>query len=160
MTSKQETTGTDGRKIVATNRKARYEYEILEKFEAGMVLQGTEVKSLRQGRASLGEGFATIEGNEAWIHNINIPEYAMGNRMNHDPKRPRKLLLHRAEIRRLTGKTAEKGLTLIPLSLYFRRGKVKLEIGLCRGKKAYDKSEAIKRRDRERDLQQQMKEYR
>jgi len=147
-----------GRKLIATNRKARHEYHILEKLEAGMVLQGTEVKSLRQGRASIGEGYASVEGGQAWIFDINIPQYEMGNRANHEPKRPRKLLLHKQEIRRLVGKTTEKGLTLIPLSLYFARGKVKLEIGLCRGKKAYDKRESIKRRDQDRDLQQQLKD--
>jgi SsrA-binding protein len=147
----------EGRKLIATNRKARYEYEILEKFEAGMVLTGTEVKSLRQGRASIGEGFASIIKGELWILDINIPEYAMGNRMNHEPTRPRKLLLHKQEILRLFGKTSEKGLTLVPLSLYFSRGRVKVEIGLCKGKKAYDKRDAIRKRDQDRDLKQQMK---
>jgi len=146
------------RKRIATNRKARYEYEILERFEAGLVLRGTEVKSLRQGRASLSEGHAAEQDGEIWLFNINIPEYAMGNRANHDPKRPRKLLLHKREILRLIGKTSEKGLTLIPLSLYFSRGKAKLELGLCRGKRAYDKREAIKTRDQNRDLQQQLKD--
>ena len=147
-----------GRKIVAKNRKARHEYHILERFEAGLALQGTEVKSLRQGRASIGEGYGLIEGGEVWIRDINIPEYEMGNRANHQPKRTRKLLLHKQEILRLLGKTTEKGLTLIPLNLYFKRGKVKIEIGLCRGKKAYDKREAIRRRDQDRDLEQQMKD--
>jgi len=146
------------RKIIATNRKARFEYHILERFEAGLVLQGTEVKSLRQGRASIGEGYASVEDGQLWLFDINIPHYEMGNRANHEPKRPRKLLLHKAEIRRLAGKTTEKGLTLIPLALYFTRGRAKIELGLCRGKKAYDKRESIKRRDQDRDLQQQMKE--
>lgn len=154
--SKQEK--ATGRKIVATNRKAHFEYHILERFEAGLVLQGTEVKSLRQGRASIGEGYASVEDGQLWLFDINIPPYEMGNRANHEPKRPRKLLLHKREIRRLAGKTSEKGLTLIPLTLYFTRSKAKIELGLCRGKKAYDKRESIKRRDQERDLQQQMKE--
>ena len=147
----------DGRKIIATNRKARHEYEILDKIEAGLVLTGTEVKALRQGRASIGEGYALIEGGEMWLHEINIPEYTMGNRANHAPKRPRKMLLHKQEIIRLFSKTSEKGLTLVPLTLYFFRGRVKIEIGLCKGKKAYDKRESIRKRDQDRDLKQQMK---
>ena len=146
------------RKRIASNRKARYEYEILERFEAGLALKGTEVKSLRQGRASLSEGYAAEQDGEIWLFHVNIPEYAMGNRANHDPKRPRKLLLHKREIRRLIGKTSEKGLTLIPLTLYFSQGKAKLELGLCRGKRAYDKREAIKTRDQNLDLQQQLKD--
>lgn len=153
-----EQVASGGRKIIATNRKARYEYHILETFEAGLVLQGTEVKSLRQGRASLIDSYASVEGMEAWVFEMHIPPYEMGNRANHEPKRPRKLLLHKSEIRKLLGKTTEKGLTLIPLSLYFSRGRAKLELALCKGKKAYDKRESIKERDQKRDLAQQLKE--
>jgi SsrA-binding protein len=148
-----------GRKIIARNRKARYEYEVLETFEAGVVLKGTEVKSLRQGRGSLTGSHASIENGEVWLQDVNIPQYEMGNRYNHEPKRPRKLLLHKREIDRIFGKVAEKGLTLVPLSIYFTRGRVKVDLGMCRGKKAYDKREAIKKRDQARDLDQQMKNY-
>ncbi len=142
-----------GRKIVAQNRKARHDYAIEDTYEAGLVLQGTEVKSLRQGRASLVDGFVDIDRGEAWLHNVHIPEYAQGTWTNHEPRRTRKLLLHRDEIERLIGKTREGGLTLVPLSLYFNDGKVKLELALARGKRAYDKRSDLAKRDADREIQ-------
>ena len=132
-----------GRIMVAQNRKARHDYHLHDRFEAGMVLTGTEVKSLRAGRASLIDGFAMINEGEAWLHGVHIPEYTQGTWTNHTPRRTRKLLLHRLEITRLIGKTREKGLTLIPLALYFRDGKVKVVIALARGKKNYDKRQDL-----------------
>ena len=141
-----------GRKIIAQNRKARHDYAIVETFEAGMVLTGTEVKSLRLGRASLVDGFATIDDGEVFLRNVHIPEYDQGSWTNHEPRRTRKLLLHRDEIRRLIGKTKESGLTLVPLALYFSAGKAKVEIGLARGKKSYDKRQDLARRDADREV--------
>ena len=142
-----------GRKIIAQNRKARHDYAIIDTFEAGLVLQGTEVKSLRLGRASLVDGFATIDDGEVFLRNVHIPEYDQGSWTNHEPRRVRKLLLHRAEILRLIGKTKESGLTLVPLALYFSAGKVKVEIGLARGKKSYDKRQDLAKRDANREVQ-------
>lgn len=139
-------------KVVATNRKATHDYEILETYEAGLVLQGTEVKSLREGRADLKESFARIENGEAWLLGCHIAPYAQGNRANHDPLRRRKLLLHRAELNRLLGKTREKGLTLVPLRLYFKDGRAKLEFGLAKGRKLLDKRQAIREREARREL--------
>jgi SsrA-binding protein len=153
-----DTEEKSGKKLITRNRKARHEYEVLETVEAGLVLRGTEVKSLRSGRASLVDGYAAIENGEMWLQNVNIPEYEMGNVANHAPTRPRKLLLHKHEIARLFGKVQTKGLTLIPLALYFKRGRAKVEIGLCKGKRAYDKRETIRKKDQEQDLRQQMKE--
>lgn len=139
------------KKTVVTNRQARHDYFILETFEAGVALTGTEVKSLRAGRGNLKESYAEIRDGEVFLVNCHISPYDFGNRYNHDPLRPRKLLLHKAEIRRLYGKTREKGLTLIPLQLYFNeRGRVKVELALAKGKKLYDKREEIARRDAER----------
>jgi len=139
------------RKTIVTNRQARHDYFILETFEAGLALTGTEVKSLRAGRGNLKDSYAEIRGGEVFLVNCHISPYEFGNRYNHDPLRPRKLLLHKAEIRRLYGKTREKGLTLIPLELYFNeRGRVKVELALAKGKKLYDKREEIARRDAER----------
>ncbi|MCL6615157.1 MAG: SsrA-binding protein SmpB [Firmicutes bacterium] len=136
---------------MVTNRQARHDYFILETFEAGVALTGTEVKSLRAGRGNLKESYAEIRDGEVFLVNCHISPYDFGNRYNHDPLRPRKLLLHKAEIRRLYGKTREKGLTLIPLQLYFNeRGRVKVELALAKGKKLYDKREEIARRDAER----------
>jgi SsrA-binding protein len=139
-------------KIIAQNRKARHDYSIVDVYEAGVVLTGTEVKSLRAGRASLVDGFATIDDGEVFLRNVHIPEYDQGSWTNHEPRRTRKLLLHRGEILRLIGKTRESGLTLVPLSLYFREGKVKVEIALARGKKSYDKRQDLARRDADRDI--------
>ncbi len=145
-----------GEKIVAVNKKARYEYEILETIEGGLALTGTEVKSLRAGQASITEGFAAISGNEAWLVDCQIQPYAYGNLNNHEPKRRRKILLHRREIAKLTGKIKEKGLSLIPLKIYFKNGLAKVEIGVGRGKKIHDKRETIKRRDTEREARREL----
>jgi SsrA-binding protein len=142
-----------GRKIIAQNRKARHDYTVLDTYEAGVMLTGTEVKSLRQGRASLVDAFATIDDGEVFLRNVHIPEYEQGSWTNHEPRRTRKLLLHKAEIERLIGKTKESGLTLVPLSLYFSAGKVKVELALARGKRAYDKRQDIARRDAAREMQ-------
>jgi SsrA-binding protein len=141
-----------GRKVVASNRKARHDYTILDTFEAGIALTGTEVKSLRAGRASLVDGFAQESGGEIFLHGVHIPEYVQGTWTNHEPRRTRKLLLKRMEIDRLIGKTREGGLTLVPLSMYFSDGWAKVEIGLARGKKAYDKRDALAKRDSEREI--------
>ena len=142
-----------GRKLIASNRKARHDYAIVDVFEAGVMLTGTEVKSLRLGRASLVDGFATIDDGEVYLRNVHIPEYEQGSWTNHEPRRTRKLLLHRAEIERLVGKTKESGLTLVPLSLYFSAGKVKVELALARGKRSYDKRQDLARRDADREVQ-------
>ncbi len=136
-----------GRKLIAQNRKARHDYAILDTYEAGIVLTGTEVKSLRLGRASLVDGFATIDDGEVFLRNVHIPEYLQGSWTNHEPRRTRKLLLHKGEILRLVGKTKESGLTLVPLSMYFESGKVKVEIALAKGKHSYDKRQDMARRD-------------
>ena len=141
-----------GRKFIAQNRKARHDYSILDTYEAGVVLTGTEVKSLRLGRASLVDGFATIDDGEIYLRNVHIPEYEQGSWTNHEPRRNRKLLLHREEIERLIGKTREGGLTLVPLSLYFADGKVKCELALARGKRDYDKRNDLAKRDADREI--------
>jgi SsrA-binding protein len=148
--------GETGRKVVATNRKARHEYEILDTYEAGLVLVGPEVKSLRAGKVGFQDAFARVEGGEAWIYNLHISPYEQANRYNVDPLRTRKLLLHRDEIRRLIGKVEEKGLTLIPIELYFTRGKAKVRLGLSRGRKLYDTREKLKRQDQEREARREM----
>ena len=135
-----------GRKLVAQNRKARHDYHIEDVFEAGLVLQGTEVKSLRAGHATLVDGYADVKDGEVWLHGVHIPEYTEGTWTNHEPRRKRKLLLHRNEISKLIGKTKEGGFTLVPLSLYFKDGYAKVEIALARGRKAYDKRQAIAER--------------
>ena len=140
-----------GRKLIAQNKKARHDYHIEDVFEAGLVLTGTEVKSLRAGRASLVDGFAVLKDGEAWLQNVHIPEYDPGTWTNHEPRRPRKLLLHRQEISKLLGKTKESGLTLVPLTLYFKDGKAKVEIALARGKRTYDKRQALAERQAQRE---------
>jgi SsrA-binding protein len=140
-------------KLVAQNRKARHDYEILDTYEAGIVLTGTEVKSLRQGRCSLVDGYAVIENGEAWLMGVHIPEYTEGTWNNHAPRRKRKLLLHKEEIVRLIGKTQESGLALVPLELYFKDGRAKVEIALARGRKAHDKRQALSERDARREIQ-------
>lgn len=145
------------RKALAVNRKARHEYTIEDTYEAGLVLTGTEIKSIREGKASLQDSFARIDGDEVWVHNMFIPPYEAGNRYNVEPRRPRKLLLHRHEIDRLMGKMQQRGLTLIPLRLYLEKGRAKLEIGLGRGKKLFDRREDIARRSAERDMERAMK---
>ncbi len=139
-------------KIVARNRRARHEYELLETVEAGIVLTGTEVKSLRTGKASLEEAYAGIDHEEVWLYGCDIPEYLQANRMNHKPKRPRKLLLHRREIDKLKSKSAERGLTIVPLKIYFKDGMAKVEICIARGRKLFDKREAMKKQDARRDM--------
>lgn len=147
--------GKDGEiQRIASNRKARFEYEVEDELEAGMVLAGTEVKSLRDGRAQLQDAYAMVEHGEVFLYQLHIGEYAHGNVFNHEPRRARKLLLHRREIERLERKVREKGYTLIPLELYFKRGRAKVKIGLCRGKKQYDKRATVKERDRLRDTEQ------
>jgi SsrA-binding protein len=141
-----------GRRLIAQNRKARHDYAIEDVYEAGMVLVGTEVKSLRKGQASLVDSFATVRDGEVWLENLHIPEYTEGTWTNHEPRRRRKLLLHRAEIAKLIGKTKESGLTLVPLQLYFKDGKVKVEIALARGKRAYDKRQTLAARDAAREI--------
>ena len=146
-------------KTLTTNRRARFEYEILETREAGIELKGTEVKSIRLGQINLSEGFCRIsEDMQAMLQNVHIAPYDFGNRHNHDPLRPRRLLLHREEIYRLYGKIREQGLTLIPLKLYLKKGRVKLEIGLVKGKKLHDKREAIKRRDAQREVERSLRD--
>jgi SsrA-binding protein len=140
-----------GQQVVATNRKARHDYHIEDVYEAGIVLTGTEVKSLRAGRASLVDGYATIERGEAWLENVHIPEYTQGTWTNHSTRRRRKLLLNRLEIDKLTGKIKESGFTLVPLSLYFKDGKAKVEVALAKGKKDYDKRHALKEQQDKRE---------
>ena len=147
-----------GEKLVASNRRAHHNFDILETHEAGLVLQGTEVKSLRDSRADLKESYARIDGNEAWLLGLHISPYAQGNRANHDPLRPRKLLLHRGEINRLLGKIMEKGLTLVPLRLYFKQGRAKVELGLARGRKTLDKRQAIREREERREVARAIRE--
>lgn len=139
-------------KLIVSNRKARYEYQVLDTLEAGLVLQGTEVKSLRAGRANLQDSFARFDRGELWLYNLHISPYEPGNRFNHDPLRPRKLLLHRRELRKLVGQVEQKGLTLVPLDLHFRKGVAKVNLALARGKKLHDKREDVKRRDAEREM--------
>jgi SsrA-binding protein len=147
----------NGRKIIAVNKRARFDYHINETLEAGMVLQGTEVKSLRDGRVTLKDAYADIQNDEVFLVHAHINQYEPGNRFNHDPERPRKLLLHKREIKRLIGKTQERGLTLIPTRIYFSRGKAKIELGLAKGKKHYDKREDLKRRTAQRDIERAMR---
>jgi SsrA-binding protein len=141
--------------VVATNRRARHDYAIEETFEAGLVLTGPEVKSLRAGRASLAEAYARVDpaGRAVWVENLHIPPYEMADARRYDPRRPRKLLLHAEEIRRLVGKTAERGLTLVPLRIYFTRGLAKMEVGLGRGKRSYEKRQAIAEREHRREVE-------
>jgi SsrA-binding protein len=145
-----------GRKIIASNRKARHDYSIVDVFEAGVMLTGTEVKSLRLGRASLLDGFATIDDGEIFLRNVHIPEYDQGSWTNHEPRRVRKLLMHKEEITRLIGKTKEGGLTLVPLSIYFSDGLVKVELALAQGKRTYDKRQDLARRDADREVARAM----
>lgn len=149
-----------GEHLVATNRKARYEFFIEETYEAGLMLTGTEVKSLRGGRASIQESFARVENGEVWLYHMHIPPYEAGNIFNHDPLRPRKLLLHRREVDRLYGRVQQKGYTLVPLRLYFRRGIAKLELGLGRGKRQYDKRAAIAEREADRRIERAVRQRR
>ena len=149
----------DKQKTVAENRRARFDYAVEDKFEAGLMLQGTEVKALRAGEATIAESYAEVRGGEVWLVNANIPEFSHGNRFNHEPRRPRKLLLHEREIAKLTGAVERKGMTLVPLSIYFNgRGRAKVELALAKGRQAQDKRDYIKDRDWQRDKARIMRE--
>lgn len=145
-----------GRKLIAQNKKARHDYHILDTYEAGLVLTGTEVKSLRQGRASLVDGFVQLDGHEAWLYNVHVPEYSQGTWTNHSARRKRKLLLHRGEIDKLESKSGETGHTIVPLALYFKDGRAKVEIALARGKKEYDKRQTLREKQDRREAERAM----
>jgi SsrA-binding protein len=149
-----------GEKLIVDNRRARHEYHLGDRFEAGLVLLGTEVKSLRGGQATLQQAYAEVRDGEAWLVGLHVPEYTEGNRSNHDPDRPRKLLLHRREIERLASGVAEKGFTLVPTKLYFRDGRVKVELALARGKELRDKRRDIAARDARRQIERELKSLR
>lgn len=146
-----------GKKFIAHNRKARHEYEILETFDAGLVLTGTEIKSVRAGKVSMADAFARPDGGEMWLQNMHIAPYEQGNRFNVESRRTRKLLLHKSEIERITGRINERGLTVVPLAVFLQNGYAKLELGLGRGKKIYDKRQDIAKREQNRDLQRELK---
>lgn len=148
----------DGIKVIVKNKKARFDYEILSTHEAGLVLLGTEIKSIREGRIQLKDGYARIQGNEAFLHEVYIAPYPNAGPFNHDPLRPRKLLLHKREIRKLFGKVQEKGLALIPLTVYLKNSKAKVELGVGKGKRKYEKREAIKRQDANREIQRTLRQ--
>jgi SsrA-binding protein len=148
----------DGVKVICRNKRAFHEYEVLESLECGVALTGTEVKSLRDGHASLEDAYAKLDGGEVWMIGSDVPEYAMGNRMNHKPKRPRKLLLHRREIDKFADKATQKGFTLVPLRLYFRDGLAKVELAIARGKQLHDKRQAAKKADAQREIRRAMTE--
>jgi len=152
--------GEDGRKVVGRNRKARHEYQILDTYEAGIVLKGPEVKSLRAGQVAFRDAFARVEGGEIWLYNLHISPYEEANRANEEPDRVRKLLLHREEIRRLEIKTGEKGLTLVPLEIYFRKGNAKVLLGVGRGRRLYDKREKLKKQTQDREAKRAMSKLR
>ncbi len=147
-------------KLISHNRKARYDYEVINKYEAGLVLVGTEVKSIRNGMVNLVDSYAKFIQDELWLVNMHISEYRFGNVYNHEPRRSRKLLLHKKELNKLDSAIKEKGLTLIPMKLYLRNGKVKVEIGLCKGKKLYDKRESTKEKEMDREMRRIAKNYR
>ena len=149
----------ENEKIVATNRKAGFEYFLLEHFEAGLALQGSEIKSIRAGQVSLAESYVETDGNEAWLVEAHIAPYAQANRFNHDPKRPRRLLLHRKEIRHLWDDVRQKGVTIVPLKVYLKDGRAKLEIALAKGKKLHDKRDTIAKRDQERESAREAQEH-
>ena len=146
----------DGIKLICRNRRAFHEYHVSDRLECGIVLTGTEVKSLREGSASLEDAFAKVEDGEVWLLGSDIPEYAMGNRMNHKPKRPRKLLLHRREIAKFAGKASERGFTLVPLRLYFKQGLAKVELAVARGKQLHDKRQDKKKAEAQREIRRAM----
>jgi SsrA-binding protein len=149
-----------GQRTVVSNRRALHDYEILERFETGLVLTGSEVKSLRGGRGSLAEAFARVQGGEVWLEGMHIPPYEQGDKRHYDPIRTRKLLLHQDEIRRLVGKTAERGLALVPLRVYFSHGLAKLELGLGQGRRQYDKRQALAKREHEREVEREARRRR
>ncbi|MFP5379948.1 MAG: SsrA-binding protein SmpB [Vicinamibacteria bacterium] len=164
MTSPKKAAAREAREaaeqLIAENRKALHDYHVLETFEAGIMLLGTEVKGIREGKANLRDAYARVDKGEVWLFNVHINPYSHRGYVDHDPKRKRKLLLHRAEIRKLVGKTAEKGLTLVPLRLYFKNGKVKVALSLVKGKQAHDKRETIRRREIDRETRAAVKERR
>ena len=147
-------------KLIAENRRARHDYHLLERVEAGLVLTGTEVKSLREGSGGLEDAYAKIEGGEVWLIGSDIPEYSMGNRMNHKPKRPRKLLLHRREIGKFAGKASQRGFTLVPLRIYFKGSHAKVELAVARGKQLHDKRQSQKKADAQREIRRAMSDRR
>ncbi len=150
----------EGVKLVARNKKARFNYDLGERFEAGLVLKGTEVKSLRMGKANLTDSYAKLKDGEAWLVSCHISPYPYAHYDNHEPERPRKLLLHKRELKKLTGKVQEQGWSLIPLAIYFKRGKAKVELALAKGKKRYDKRQAMKKRDQEREMARALRRHR
>ncbi|MBI2824113.1 MAG: SsrA-binding protein SmpB [Planctomycetia bacterium] len=147
----------DNERLVSQNRRARHEYEVLDTLECGIMLVGSEVKSLRTGKVSIEEAYGRVKGDEVWLIGCDIPEYLQANQFNHQPKRARKLLLHRREIRKFAGKAYETGLTLVPLKLYFKKGKAKVLLGICRGRKMHDKREKLKKQSVDRDIQRAMR---
>ena len=156
--SENKASKSGGVKIIAANRQARYQYEILDTYEAGVVLTGTEVKSIREGKVNLGDGFANVKRGEVWLHNVHISPHSMTNLVyNHEPRRVRKLLLHKQEIRKLIGQVEQKGLTLVPLKMYLKGGKVKVSFALGRGKKLHDKRDSLKKKQDKRDIARAMK---
>ena len=150
----------EGVRVICRNKRAYHEYEIQDRLECGVVLTGTEVKSLRDGSANLEDAYAKLDGGEVWLIGSDIPEYSMGNRMNHKPKRPRKLLLHRQEINKFAGKASERGFTLVPLRLYFKDGRAKVELAVARGKQLYDKRQAQKKADAQREIRRALNDRR
>lgn len=158
MAKKSKEDEKDGKKMVVQNRKARFDYDIIDRFETGIVLSGTEVKSLRAGRANLKDSYAMIELGEVFLHRVHISTYEAGNYNNHEPERKRKLLMHRTEIRRLTISTQQQGLALVPLSIYFRRGRAKIELALAKGKKEFDKRHSIAERQAKREVERALKD--
>lgn len=144
-------------RVIAENRKARHNFQVLDTLECGIALVGSEVKSLRAGQLSLDEAYGRVEGDEVWLVGCNIPEYTFANALNHEPKRRRKLLLHRREIRKFAGQAYEKGLTLVPLKMYFKEGRAKVLLGICRGKKMFDKRESLKKKAMQRDIDRAMR---
>ena len=152
-----EPAARDNEQLITNNRRARHEYEVLETLECGMVLVGSEVKSLRNGKISLEDAYGRVKGNEVWLVGCEIPEYKQANRFNHEPKRPRKLLIHRREIKRFAGRAFEKGLTLVPLKMYFKLGRAKVLLGLCKGRQLHDKREKLKKDSMKRDMDRAIK---
>ena len=158
--ARQKNQDADGIKTICRNKRALHDYEVLEALECGLVLTGTEVKSLREGSATLEGAYAKVEDGEVWLLGSDIPEYSMGNRMNHTPKRPRKLLMHRREIARFAGKASERGFTLVPLRIYFKNGRAKVELAIARGKQVHDKREAKRTAEAKREIQRAMSQRR
>ena len=156
MASSKKHQEAEGEKLICRNKRAFHEYHVEDRIECGIVLTGTEVKSLREGQTSLEDAYARVEDGEVWLIGADIPEYSMGNRLNHKPKRPRKLLLHRREIAKFVGKASQRGFTLVPLRMYFKSGRAKVELAVARGKQLHDKRQALKETDARRDIQRAM----